>query len=130
MAELDKAVMAMHAPPAAVLGMIKPQLLFRLAEAAFDRPTTKGDPQQAAQTRPRFAGHAVGQEVFYFARPHVARHDQALSTAGKSVGRFAPAHGPFDFPDLWPLVGVFDSIALPGLLAEDGRVGRQIAHFA
>ena len=53
-----------------------------------------------------------------------------MAAAGQAVFAFSPEHGPLDLPDLRPLVRVLYAIPLPRLLSKDGRIGRQILHFA
>ena len=128
--QLRQVKVPVQATPAANFVMVQTQFLFGLAKAAFYRPTPKGHTQQPPQRDATLPGHTVGQEVFHLVRQNVACYDQAVPTPRQAIDSLAPELRPFHLPDFGAVLGVLDAVTLPLLLAEDGRIARQVLHFA
>src|SRR5689334_2798975 len=122
--------MPVDAAPAPALEVVPAKLFLHLAEAGFHLATPKRRPQQVAQPPAVSSRHAVAEEVFDLAGPHVAGDDQRPLTADQTAGvRLAPTGMPLDFPDLRAVASIFDAIPLRLLLAEARGVPSQILNF-
>jgi len=60
----------------------------------------------------------------------MASYKQAVPTPRQAIDALAPKRRPFHFPDFGAVLGILDAVTLPFLLAEDGRITRQVLHFA
>lgn len=122
--------MPMNATPTTDFKMIQPKFLFGGAEAGFDCPTPKRNPEQPPQSDPVTANDSIGKKVFDFAGADVASDYQSVPVGWKFVDSLAIEQSRFDFPDFRAVIGVFDAVALPVLFGEYGRVSCQIVDLS
>lgn len=121
----------MDASPAAALEVIPAEFFLDFAEAGFDVPPPKRDPEQVAE-RPAIApGNAIAEEEFRLAGQHIASDDQRSLTTDQAAAaaRLSPTSMPFDLPDFGAVAGVLGAIHLRLLRGKARRVLGQVLHF-